>query len=338
MTGVVNQTVAVEDDEMRLDRWFKRHYPALARGRLEKLLRTGQVRVDGGRVKAAQRLNSGQVVRVPPLGDLPPPQLGWKAAKAAKAAKAFDPAIIAQLTAAVLYRDDDVLVINKPAGLPVQGGSGAPVHVDGALDGLRFDNSERPRLVHRLDKDTSGVLVLARSAAAARWLTAAFRDQNTQKLYWAITVGEPKPKQGQIDLPLAKREGRAGEKMMVDRTNGKRALSRFSVVESLAGKASFVAMTPITGRTHQLRVHMAEIATPVLGDGKYGGPAAFLVGDGVSRKLHLHARRIRLRRPDGGVVDVQAPTLGHMAQSLAFFDFDTASGDAAFEHLFEDVQ
>ena len=333
MSGVVNQTVAANEDDMRLDRWFKQHYPTLARGRLEKLLRTGQIRVDGGRVKAALRLSEGQVVRVPPLGELPPSaKPGWKAVKAAKA---FDPAIVAQLQAAVLYRDDAVLVLNKPAGLPVQGGSGAPVHVDGALDGLCFDANERPRLVHRLDKDTSGVLVLARSAAAARWLTAAFRAHDTQKLYWAITVGEPKPAQGQIDLPLAKREGRGGEKMMVDRTHGKRALSRFSVIESLAGKASFVAMTPITGRTHQLRVHMAEIATPVLGDGKYGGPAAFLVGDGVSRKLHLHARRIRLTRPDGGIVDVRAPTVGHMAQSMAFFDFDGRLGDAAFEQLFD---
>ena len=278
MSGVTNRTVTDGEDDSRLDRWFKQHYPSLARGRLEKLLRTGQIRVDGGRVKAGHRLRAGQTVR---------------------------------------------------------GGSGSPLHVDGALDGLRFGHGERPRLVHRLDKDTSGALVLARDAAAARWLTAAFRGQDAQKLYWAMVIGEPQPRQGQVDLPLAKRPGRAGEKMTVDHESGRRAISRYTVVENLAGKVSFVAMTPVTGRTHQLRVHMAEIGVPVLGDGKYGGQEAFLVGDGVSRKLHLHARRLRLCRPDGEVLDVSAPPLGHFAQSLAFFGFEQAAGDAAFARLFE---
>ena len=334
MSGVTNRTVTDGEDDSRLDRWFKQHYPSLARGRLEKLLRTGQIRVDGGRVKAGHRLRAGQTVRVPPLG------LETAAPAPARRLRSRDDTAGHQATAklladAVLYRDDAVLVINKPAGLPVQGGSGSPLHVDGALDGLRFGHGERPRLVHRLDKDTSGALVLARDAAAARWLTAAFRGQDAQKLYWAMVIGEPQPRQGQVDLPLAKRPGRAGEKMAVDHESGKRAISRYTVVENLARKVSFVAMTPVTGRTHQLRVHMAEIGVPVLGDGKYGGKEAFLVGDGVSRKLHLHARRLRLCRPDGEVLDVSAPPLGHFAQSLAFFGFEQAAGDAAFARLFE---
>ena len=316
MSGVETLTIAPEDADTRLDRWFRKHYPALGHGRLEKLLRTGQVRVDGKRVKANHRLEAGQAIRVPPLGDLdsPPPP------KTAPRPKA-DAKLEAMLRDAVLYRDDEVLAINKPAGLAVQGGTGTIVHVDALLDALTFEAKERPRLVHRLDKDTSGVLLLARTAAAARWLTAAFRAKDAEKLYWAITAGIPKPREGRIDLPIAKLPGRRGEKMDIDEEEGKRSITDFMVVEAVGKQAAFVAMRPVTGRTHQLRVHMQAIGTPIQGDGKYGGQAALLAGDGLSRKLHLHARQITLKRPNGKLLTITAPLPPHMAQSWAFFGF-----------------
>ena len=327
MSGVETLTIAPEDADTRLDRWFRKHYPALGHGRLEKLLRTGQVRVDGKRVKANHRLEAGQAIRVPPLGDLdsPPPP------KTAPRPKA-DPKLEAMLRDAVLYRDDEVLAINKPAGLAVQGGTGTIVHVDALLDALTFDAKERPRLVHRLDKDTSGVLLLARTAAAARWLTAAFRAKDAEKLYWAITAGIPKPREGRIDLPIAKLPGRRGEKMDIDEEEGKRSITDFMVVEAVGKQAAFVAMRPVTGRTHQLRVHMQAIGTPIQGDGKYGGQAALLAGDGLSRKLHLHARQITLKRPNGKLLTITAPLPPHMAQSWAFFGFSEPA-ESPFEPL-----
>lgn len=327
MSGVETLTIAPEDADTRLDRWFRKHYPALGHGRLEKLLRTGQVRVDGKRVKANHRLEAGQAVRVPPLGDLdsPPPP------KPAPRPKA-DPKLESMLRDAVLYRDDEVLAINKPAGLAVQGGTGTIVHVDALLDALTFEAKERPRLVHRLDKDTSGVLLLARTAAAARWLTAAFRAKDAEKLYWAVTAGIPKPREGRIDLPIAKLPGRRGEKMDIDEEEGKRSITDFTVVEAIGKQAAFVAMRPVTGRTHQLRVHMQAIGTPILGDGKYGGQAALLAGDGLSRKLHLHARQITLKRPNGKLLTITAPLPPHMAQSWAFFGFSEPS-ESPFEPL-----
>ena len=327
MSGVETLTIAADDADTRLDRWFRKHYPALGHGRLEKLLRTGQVRVDGKRVKANHRLEAGQTVRVPPLGDLdsPPPP------KAPQRPKA-DAKLEAMLRDAVLYRDDEVLAINKPAGLAVQGGTGMTTHVDALLDALTFEAKERPRLVHRLDKDTSGVLLLARTAAAARWLTAAFRAKDAEKLYWAITAGIPKPREGRIDLPISKLPGKRGEKMDIDEEEGKRSITDFTVVEAIGKQAAFVAMRPVTGRTHQLRVHMQAIGTPILGDGKYGGQAALLAGDGLSRKLHLHARQITLKRPNGKMLTVTAPLPPHMAQSWAFFGFSEPKG-SPFEPL-----
>src|SRR5471032_1177922 len=207
MSGVQIHAVGPDDAELRLDRWFKRHFPGLGHGRLEKLLRTGQIRLDGKRARAGDRLSTGQSIRVPPLEEwaggpprpMPPSQ-----------PRDSD---LAALRAAVLYRDDDVIVLNKPAGLAVQGGTGTVHHLDGLLDALRFEAAERPRLVHRLDKDTSGILLLARNAPAAAALGAAFRGKTTRKVYWAVTVGVPKPQRGRIDLALAKLPGRAGEKM-----------------------------------------------------------------------------------------------------------------------------
>lgn len=317
MSGVQTRTVDADDAGCRLDRWFKRHFPELGHGRLEKLLRKGEVRVDGRRAKSGQRLEVGQSVRVPPLGDAPAQATGR-----AEKPRRPDSELEERLAGLVLHMDDEVLAIDKPPGLPVQGGTGSTKHVDGALDGLRFGSDQRPKLVHRLDKDTSGVLLLARTRQAARWLTQAFRHQSAEKTYWGLVLGEPRPRNGTIDLPIAKLPGRAGEKMAIDRQEGQRSITDYGIVEQLGGRAAWVAMRPRTGRTHQLRVHMMALGTPILGDGKYGGEKAFLEADGLSRKLHLHARAIRIERPDGSFLDVRAPLPEHMARSWEFFGFE----------------
>ncbi len=309
--------VGPAEGELRLDRWFKRHYPDLTHGRLEKLLRTGQIRVDGGRAKAGQRLQPGQVVRVPPLGLAPIPTPSHRPDRKIVGAAAAS----AELLRRVLYRDSDVLIIDKPAGLAVQGGSGMEMHVDALLDSLRFDAPERPRLVHRLDKDTSGVLVLARNTSAASWLAEAFRHKEARKVYWAIVAGLPKLGAGRIDLALSKQGSNHGERVRPDE-DGRRAVTFYRVVEHAGRRAAWLALVPETGRTHQLRVHCAEMGTPILGDGKYGGSAAFLPGVDLAERLHLHARSIALPRPGGGVVSAKAPLPKHMAATWRFFGFD----------------
>jgi 23S rRNA pseudouridine955/2504/2580 synthase len=324
MSGVQTLTVDADDDDIRLDRWFKRHFPALGHGRLEKLLRTGQVRVDGKRAKAAHRLGTGQSVRVPPVEDAA--TLAPKNQRAERVAKRGpDPELVQELIDAILYKDNEVIAIAKPPGLPVQGGTGSKKHVDGALDGLCFEMPKRPKLVHRLDKDTSGVLLLARTAQAAKWLTDAFRHRSARKTYWAVVVGEPKRSSGTIDLPIAKLPGRAGEKMAVDEEQGQRAITDYLVVEQLGRRTAWVAMRPRTGRTHQLRVHMNALGTPVFGDGKYGGERAFIDAGALSRKLHLHARSIAIQRPNGSWLEVEAALPEHMARTWEYLGFDPSA-------------
>jgi 23S rRNA pseudouridine955/2504/2580 synthase len=318
MTGAVETlTVSGDDGSLRLDRWFRRHYPALAHGRLEKLLRTGQIRVDGKRAKAGDRVMPGQAIRVPPLNHGEP--------EAPPAPRRVSPADAAMLEAAILHRDDHLIVLDKPPGLAVQGGTRSEKHLDGLLDALRFGHAERPRLVHRLDKDTSGVLVVARTAAAAAFLTRAFRDKSTRKIYWALAVGRPKPEQGRISLALAKKDGRGGERVRADPEDGKHAVTYYRVVDGAGERASWLALLPVTGRTHQLRAHCAAIGTPILGDPKYGGAGAQLAGAPNARRLHLHARELSIPHPDGGILRVSAPLPPHMRQSWEFFGFP---GDA----------
>jgi 23S rRNA pseudouridine955/2504/2580 synthase len=328
MSQVITKTVADGETDLRLDRWFKRHYPWLGHGRLEKLLRTGQIRVDGGRAKASTRLEPGQTIRIPPLGEPPKDEAGKP--RAAKPVKA-SPERVAELQAAVLHKDDSVLVINKPPGLATQGGTGQSEHLDGLLDYLRFGAAERPRLVHRLDKDTSGVLLLARSASAAAKLAQALRARDAHKLYWALVVGVPQQRQGKIVLALSKLPGAAGERMVADEEDGKNAVTLYRTIDTAGRRAAWLAMAPLTGRTHQLRVHCAAIGTPIVGDGKYGGQEAYLTG-GVSRKLHLHARGIRLPHPDGGNLEVRAPLPAHMAATWDFLGLEIEkSADAWLE-------
>ena len=328
MSGVQEFAVTAEEEGLRLDRWFRRRFPALGHARLERLLRTGQVRVDGRRVKASYRIETGQRVRVPPLPE---------ADTAAKALKQRPPAIDAEdaraLQESVLYRDDAVLVIDKPAGLAVQGGSATTRHLDGMLDALRFDAVERPRLVHRLDKDTSGVLVLARTAKAAATLTRAFREGGVHKVYWAIVVGVPRHRHGRVSVPLAKRPGQKGERVTADPRTGRHAVSEYHLVDRAGRRAAWLALRPLTGRTHQLRAHTAAMGTPILGDGKYGRRQAFLEGLDLANRLHLHAHEIALTLPDGRPLRVTAPLPAHLAESMHALGFSEADYRDPFDEI-----
>jgi len=322
------QTRAVTADEagLRLDRWFQRHFPGLSHGALQKLLRTGQVRLDGKRVEGKDRVEPGQTVRLPPgvtAAPVPSSQSKPKAAKPQLSERETQ-----EIQSLVIHRDDWVIALNKPSGLAVQGGSGTERHVDGLLDGLRFGFEDRPRLVHRLDKDTSGLLLIARTGQAAKRLSESFRDRETEKLYWAVVVGVPPKMEGAIDLPLAKRPGaRDRETMQVDHEEGQKALTHFKVMDRAGDRAALLALWPRTGRTHQLRVHCAEIGCPILGDRKYGGEEALLSAVADSRRLHLHARRLTLPHPSGkGTLRLQAEPPAHFKRTLEAFGF-SATGD-----------
>ena len=322
MSGVQQIEVARDEGDTRLDRWLKRRFPELTQGRIEKLLRTGQIRVDGARVKSSQRVEAGQVIRIPPLGASVQQNSEAPRKKAAFVPSARD---LAEIQKMVIHRDDHVIVLNKPPGLAVQGGSGTEKHIDGMLDGLRFGFEQRPKLVHRLDKDTSGLLLIARTGQAAKHLTASFRDRETEKLYWAIVVGVPPRKEGAINLPLAKRPGAFDRELMqVDEENGQKALTHFRVIDSAGRRAAMLALWPRTGRTHQLRVHCAAIGCPILGDRKYGGEEALLSSIADARRLHLPARRLTLPHPSGkGELRAQAEPPPHFRRTVEAFGFST---------------
>jgi 23S rRNA pseudouridine955/2504/2580 synthase len=328
MSGVKLLTVSADEGESRLDRWLKKRFQQITQGQIEKLCRTGQIRVDGGRVKASTRIQPGQEVRVPPLPKSEPtaprPEAGISDADAK------------MIQAAVLWKDEHIIALNKPPGLPSQGGSGqGNRHVDGLSAALMFGYKDQPKLVHRLDKDTSGILLLARTERIARALSEAFRSRTTRKIYWAAVAGVPNPKMGTIRFGLVKAPGPGrggeGEKMMaihpskVDETEGaKRATTDFAVLDALGTRAAWVALVPVTGRTHQLRAHMAELGHPIVGDGKYGGSGQENLGDGwgaqlggeISRKLHLHARSISFDHPISGKrVTLTAPLPDHMKRT-----------------------
>ena len=317
--------VAADDDGVRLDRWFKRNLPDASFNIVSRWARTGQLRVDGKRAAPGDRVEAGQVVRVPPAE---PPA----AARPKIERKRLSDDEIAFVNEMVIHRDAQAIVVNKPPGLATQGGTKTSTHLDGLLDGLADDAGARPKLVHRLDKDTSGVLLLARSARAASFFSKSFSGRTARKVYWALVIGVPEVKDGMIDLPLAKQPGTGGEKMHVDEQEGSPSRTRYRVIERAGGRTAWVELQPYTGRTHQLRVHMAAIGHPIVGDGKYGGPEAFLTG-AISRKLHLHARRLRIDHPDGGGIDVVAELPAHFAESMANLGFDLALGDLPLDEV-----
>ena len=315
-------TVKPDDDGIRLDRWFKRNLPDASFNIVSRWARTGQLRVDGKRATPGDRIEAGQSIRVPPADPAAPEK-----ARPKKERPRLTDDQMAFAESLVIHKDKAALVLNKPPGLATQGGTKTDEHVDALLDALWFEADQRPKLVHRLDKDTSGALLVARSARAAASFSKSFSSRTARKVYWAIIVGAPSIEDGMIELPIAKQPGTGGEKMHVDEKEGSPARTRYRVIDRAGNNAAWVELQPFTGRTHQLRVHMAAIGHPIVGDGKYGGKESFLTGT-ISRKMHLHARRIRVDHPDGGQIDVRADLPAHFAETLAGLGFEAADGDA----------
>ena len=370
MSGVTTREVKEDEAGMRLDRWFKTHFPDLAFGHLQKLLRTGQVRIGTSRAKAETRIEPGQVIRIPPLeraeelpagaggiryaeddgfgggkiaskvgkaagkgigivGGAPAANARPMASRPGKGGPAADAAFLKSIT---LYEDQDLMVLNKPFGLAVQGGSGTTVHVDGLLEALRDKDGVKPRLVHRLDKDTAGCLIVAKSRLAASTLAKTFRSRSARKIYWALVPGVPKVKQGRVSSYLAKGTDENGDQKMKVAKHGAEgadhALTYYAVVDTAAQKMSWLSLKPVTGRTHQLRVHAAEIGHPIVGDPKYFDIENWHLPGGIQNRLHLLARRIMIPHPrTGEILDVSAPLPQHMQQSWNLLGFDLSQYD-----------
>lgn len=322
---VENVTVLEEDEGVRLDRWLKKKYPDTTFSNLQKVLRTGQVRVDGKRVKGDARLVKGQLIRVPP-------QMTLSVSKNKRGMTKKDIDFIQSI---VLYKDDHIIAINKPAGLATQGGTGIRRHIDGMLDGLIYDGV-RPHLVHRLDKDTSGILLLARNPKIARRMGELFQGRYIRKYYWAITVPAPSKHQGKIKTVIAKVDGYGGEKVRkVSEDRGKTAITYYQVMDMALNKLAWVAFWPKTGRTHQIRVHALEIGCPLLGDYKYCYHQPFLEEmPDLPNVLHLHSRRIILPHPvTGKKLDVTAPLGAEMRKTWKFFNFNPKDKSDPFEDV-----
>jgi 23S rRNA pseudouridine955/2504/2580 synthase len=329
--------IAKDDDGIRVDRWFKRHYPALNHVALEKLLRKGEVRVDGKRAKSSERLSTGQTLRLPPQ---------IESVHSAAAEKRTKPSTVSaqprgdtrkSLEDIVIYMDSSVIVLNKPSGLATQGGSGLSQHVDGMLGTLQYEKKQKPRLVHRLDRDTSGVLVVARTASVAANLSASLAKRDAQKVYWALVKGVPKEKRGTIKLPLAKEGGHGPhgrDERVVAKDAGDKsaqyALTDYVVVDQAGEEYAWVAAKPLTGRTHQIRVHLASLGTPIVGDFKYGGAVSRGKGE-ISDRLHLHARSIDIEHPGEGRLRAEAPLPPHMQRSWKFLGFTESDARDLFQ-------
>ena len=324
MSGIEHIRVGADEGGMRLDRWFKVHYPGLGFGALQKLLRSGQVRVDGGRVKSDARVQPGQMVRIPPM-DVDAKKAGPIAGKDLKHAGDYE-----LLQRMVLHEDDKVIVLNKPAGLAVQGGSGVTRHIDQMLEAWVNPKGEKPRLVHRLDRDTSGVLVIARTRGAAQKLTAAFRERDTKKTYWSLVKGVPRKHEDKVSTWLVKEQTPDGDRMRIAKhgeEGADHAVSYYRVLETAAQTLAWLEMEPYTGRTHQLRVHALHIGHPIIGDPKYFiDDPNWDVPGGIQKRLHLHARHIDIPHPSGGRLRVTAPLPPHMVQSWNLLGFDMDNG------------
>lgn len=328
VSGISIRKVLAEENGMRVDRWFRVNYPAISNAYLNKLLRTGQIRVDGSRMKGKGRIKAGQSIRIPPLvfdrrsADSPPTEIKPLSKKEREIFESM-----------ILYEDKDLYVLNKPEGLAVQGGSKTHRHIDGLLLGLAARLGERPRLVHRLDRDTSGVLVIAKRRFIASSLGRLFATRNVRKIYWALVKGVPKPSQGRIDVPLIKTAGPDGDRVRgaseQEEDSAQPAVTRYSVVDKAQPILAWVSLKPVTGRQHQLRVHMAHGGYPIIGDGKYGGQG--ILPDSLADKLHLHARRIVFPHPRGGIVDVTAPLPDFMRKTWEYFGFDPDRYDEGAE-------
>lgn len=327
MAGIEHKQVDGDEAGMRLDRWFKIHYPGLGFGQLQKLLRSGQVRVDGGRVKTDTRVQPGQTVRIPPM------DVDAKAVKTGPIAgrdlrNSPDAELLSRM---LIHEDSKVFILNKPAGIAVQGGSGINRHIDQMLEAWTSPKGEKPRLVHRLDRDTSGVLVIARTRGAAQKLTAAFRERDTKKTYWSLVKGVPKKREDRISTWLVKEQTPDGDRMRIAKhgeDGADHAISYYRIIEQAGQNFAWLEMEPYTGRTHQLRVHALHIGHPIIGDPKYfDDDHNWAFPGGVQNRLHLHARHIDIPHPDGGRLKVTAPMPQHMVQSWNLIGFDMASAE-----------
>lgn len=346
MSVVTTRKVKHDEADMRLDRWFKQHFPELAFGHLQKLLRTGQVRVEGKRAKSDTRLEPGQIIRIPPLDkSANPREDGPRVALTPQQVKAGEGGRLPSsqgekrtddtrtfLKSITLFEDEEMMVLNKPAGLAVQGGSGTLRHIDGMLDALKQRDGQRPRLVHRLDKDTAGCLIIAKTRLSAAALAKSFRSRSARKVYWALVAGVPRVKQGRISTYLAKGEDEHGDAKMKVAKHGDdgadHAVTYYAVVETMAQKLAWLSLKPVTGRTHQLRAHTAHMRHPIVGDPKYFDIQNWELPGGMQNKLHLLARRIAIPHPKTGkIVDVTAPLPPHMQQSWNLLGFDTKGYD-----------
>ncbi len=323
MSEVKRHEVSADEEGMRLDRWFKLHFPQVTFAYLNKLTRTGQVRVGAGRVKTSTRLVKGQEIRVPPLA------FDTRPADAPKEdVKPLTTKERALFQSMILHEDQALFVLNKPSGFAVQGGTKTHTHLDGLLMGLGAELKERPLLVHRLDRDTSGVIVIAKRRAVAASLGKLFATRNVKKTYWAVVKGVPKPPQGKIDVALIKARSDEGDRMRASKPgeeeDEQRAITQYALLDKAEGLA-WMSLKPLTGRQHQLRAHMHHIGAPILGDDKYGGDIG--IPDGITNRLHLHARRIQFPHPREGVVDVTAQLPAHMTETFAKLGFDASRFD-----------
>jgi 23S rRNA pseudouridine955/2504/2580 synthase len=314
-------TVSEDDDGIRLDRWFKRHMPDVSFNIVSRWSRTGQLKLAGKKAVPGDRIEAGQEISIP-SAEAAPARTGRPQRKREQLTEEE----VQLVRDMVIYEDPGAFVLNKPPGLATQGGTKTTQHLDRLLDGLGDDRG-RPKLVHRLDKDTSGALLVARTARAAGHFAKAFSGRTAKKVYWALVVGVPDADEGTIDAPLAKQPGTGGEKMHIDEEHGLPAKTRWRTIDRAGNRAAWVELQPLTGRTHQLRAHMAAIGHPIVGDAKYGGAEAFLTG-GISRKLHLHARRIRIDAPEVGKIDVTAELPAHFAETLNTIGFSPIAGDS----------
>jgi 23S rRNA pseudouridine955/2504/2580 synthase len=314
MSGVQQRQVSGDEDGMRLDRWFARHFPQLGFGRLQKLIRNGEVKVDKAKVTTSTRIAAGQTIRIPPIDD---PDVVREPRPDGEDALFLKDIII--------YEDDDLFVLNKPHGVAVQGGSGTYRHLDGMLKSLPNQKGETPKLVHRLDRDTSGCLVVAKTSAAATHFGTVFRSRSARKIYWAVVAGNPSPRQGEISCFLAKQSTTDGEQMVVVKNGTPGAVhshSYYSTTDTASRRFAWVTLKPVTGRTHQLRVHMAQLGTPILNDPRYFNIENYQAAAGLGEGLHLHARRIALPLRNGKRLDISAPLPPHMRQSFEALGFD----------------
>jgi 23S rRNA pseudouridine955/2504/2580 synthase len=321
MTDARTFTVSEDDDGIRLDRWFKRHMPDVSFNIVSRWARTGQLRLDGKKAIPGDRIEADQLISMPASVDGP-----QRPARAQPRRNSLTEEEIEFVREMVIFDDPHAFVLNKPPGLATQGGTKTTKHLDRLLDGLS-DDGDRPKLVHRLDKDTSGALLVAKAARSAGHFSKAFAGRTARKVYWALVVGVPPGEGGLIDAPLAKQPGSGGEKMQIDHEHGQPAKTRWRMIDRAGNRAAWLELQPLTGRTHQLRAHLAALGFPIVGDAKYGGVEAFLTG-GISRKMHLHARRLKIDAPGGGTIDVSAELPTHFSESLAMLGFNPMAGDS----------